>query len=136
MVYPISRRGIIIMESIDNKQEKKVDIKANWLKEDILCENCGQVVYKQKGITKQSMKRLFSFNFKNPQEWVWTAMIIGVCFLAWAYKNETASCNELMENRIEYCTQFLNDMAVGNEFVFKINGTLNGIANNTNLWNP
>ena len=138
------------MESPEQPQTKpRPNIKDNWLKEDILCEKCGQVTYKQKGITKQSMQRLFKFDWKNPQEWVWTLVIIGIIFAAWAYKTDMAAYNEFRGNQVEYCTQLLNyidqhenglENGLGqNVFVFNVSGSGSGLGNvnnNTNPWNP
>jgi hypothetical protein len=96
-------------------ENEKSSVKDNWLKEDILCEKCSQVVYKQKGITKQSMKRLFSFDFKNPQEYVWTIVIIGICLLAWSYMQDKKAYNDFMEHRTEYCTQLLSSIEYNSE---------------------
>ena len=109
-----------IMESTENKdlgglKPEKPSIKDNWLKKDILCEKCGQVVYRQKGITKQSIKRLFSFDIK--KDWLITVLMIGVLLLVWAYKNDKAAYADFMEHRMEYCTKLLSnvDNAYGNE---------------------
>lgn len=104
----------------------KPNIKDNWLKEDKLCPSCGQVTERARGITKQSMKRLFSFNWKNPQEWIWIAVIFGVCFIAWTYKQETAACNDFMNNQAEYCTKLLSNIEYGNGEGLTWNGTWNG----------
>lgn len=84
-------------------------IKENWEKVDKLCPTCNQVTEKAKGITKQSMKRLFSFNWKDPNEWVWIAVIVFVCLMAWSYKHDMATYNDFMQNRVEYCTQILSE---------------------------
>jgi hypothetical protein len=130
------------MEDIKNTNEKP-SIKDNWLKEDILCEKCGQVVYRQKGITKQSMKRLFSFDYKNTQEWVWTIVIIGICFLAWSYMQDKKAYDDFMEHRTQYCTQLLSSIEYNNregiENETDIDGFENGLDldgdyNTTNSW--
>jgi len=112
---------------------EKQNIKDNWLKEDELCPQCGQVTKKQRGITKQSMKRLFSFNWKNPQEWVWIAVIIGICFVAWSYQQDKAAYSDFMTHKAEYCTQLLSE--TGNEDGFGLDGNgLEANLTNSNLW--
>lgn len=69
------------------------NIKENWLKVDEVCTHCGQVTKRQKGITKQSLKRLITPKF-TMDELIITFMIIMVLVLAFAYNAETKSCRE------------------------------------------
>ena len=66
---------------------------SRWLEEDKRCPTCSQVTERCKGLTKQNVKRLFSFNF-NLNEIIITFMIIMVLVLAYAYKNETQQCRD------------------------------------------
>jgi len=98
------------MEDINKENiTNKPSVKDNWLKVDKTCPQCGQVTEKAKGITKQSMKKLFSFNLK--KDWLSTLIIIGVILLAYAYKQDTAACKDFMSHRTEYCAQILADEA-------------------------
>jgi ABC-type phosphate/phosphonate transport system permease subunit len=122
------------------ESQTKSSVKDNWLKEDIKCEKCGQVVYKQKGITKQSIKKLFSFDWKNPQEYIWTIVIIGILLLAWSYMQEKKAYNDFMLHRTQYCTQLLSDIEYNTNGLV-LNGSMNEMnisnfeTNNTSLWN-
>ena len=51
----------------------------NWLKEDKVCEKCGQVTERQKGLTKQNLKRLLSVKF-DINELIITFIIISFVF--------------------------------------------------------
>lgn len=68
-------------------------IKENWEKVDEVCASCGQVTKRQRGITKQNMKRLFSFKF-NSNEVVITIILLMVLLIAYAYKIETQQCRD------------------------------------------
>jgi len=65
----------------------------NWLKEDEVCSHCGQVTKKQKGLTKQNVKRLFSIKL-DMNELVMTIIIILVIFSAFSYKTEIQICRD------------------------------------------
>ena len=67
--------------------------KENWLKEDKLGPVCKQVTEKQKGFTKQNIKRLFSFKF-DANEIIFTAILILVILLALSYSSETKQCKD------------------------------------------
>ena len=73
--------------------EKKNTFKENWLLEDKLCPVCKQVTEKQKGLTKQNIKRLFSFKF-DANEIIFTAILVLVLLLALSYNSETKKCRE------------------------------------------
>ena len=123
--------------------ENKSNIKDNWEKVDKVCPTCNQVTERAKGITKQSMKRLFSFDYKNSKEWIWTIVIIGICFMAWSYVQDKKSYNDFMDHRIEYCTQLLSSIEYNSEGMnvdgsglngFGLNGLVVNNSNNTNPW--
>jgi hypothetical protein len=81
-------------------------IKDNWLKVDECCPNCGQVTKRQKGITKQNIKRLVKPKL-DMTEFIITFMLIMVIFLAFMYKAEVGQChdwlNPMFENHGENC---------------------------------
>ena len=128
------------MDTNETKTNEKPNVmKDNWLKVDELCPQCGQVTKRATGITKQSIKRLFSFNWKNPQEWIWTFVMIGIVFMAWSYQADMAAYNNFMSHQTEYCTQILGQSQyLGNGLEGNgLNVGLNGINNSTNInpWN-
>ena len=84
---------------VDDVVKKNV-FKENWLKEDKVCSCCGQVTEKQKGLTKQNIKRLFKIKF-NMNEFIWTFVMIMIIVLAWSYKNETSICREWVKPMFE-----------------------------------
>lgn len=73
--------------------EKKNVFKENWLKTDKLCPTCSQIIEKQRGLTKQNVKRLFSFKL-DANEIIFTALIILVIVLAYAYNHDTKQSRE------------------------------------------
>lgn len=75
-------------------------IKENWEKVDEVCPNCGQVTKPQRGITKQNMKRLFSFKMSS-NEIVTTILLVLVVLLAFAYRAETKQCREWLKPMFE-----------------------------------
>jgi len=93
--------------------------KENWLKEDIKCEKCGQVTERVKGLTKQSMKKLLSFDYKNLNEWLITILLIGICVLSLSYKDCVEEYNKLAlekSNYLPYVNSEYNDPSEqGNE---------------------
>jgi len=86
-------------------------VNENWLKTDKVCESCGQVTEKQKGFTKQNLKRLCTIKF-DMTEVIWMTILVLVLVLAFAYKTETAVCREWIgpmfegdrDNCIETCS--------------------------------
>lgn len=74
-------------------ENKKSVFKENWLKVDKTCEKCGQVTERQKGLTKQNLKRLITPQW-NMQEIIITFMLIMVILLAYVYISETKQCRE------------------------------------------
>lgn len=68
-------------------------IKENWLKEDIRCKCCGSIIQRQKGITKQNLKRLITPRF-DFNEIMITLIIVMVLIMAFAYMRETQQCRD------------------------------------------
>lgn len=60
----------------------------NWNKVDEVCPHCNQITKRQKGMTKQNLKRLITPQF-NMNEILITFMLIMVIVLAYVYLNET-----------------------------------------------
>jgi len=83
---------------------KKNIFKENWLKVDETCPHCGQVTKRQKGMTKQNLKRLVTIKF-DLNEVIWTLVIILVLVLAYSYQSETKVCREYAK---QYEKDFLN----------------------------
>lgn len=77
----------------DSVPEKKNVFKENWNKVDKRCPCCNQVTEKQKGMTKENLKKLISFKW-NANEVIITIMIIMMLLLAFAYNNETKKCRD------------------------------------------
>jgi hypothetical protein len=75
-------------------------IKENWELKDKVCPNCGQVTERQRGITKQNIKRLFSIRW-DLNEILIMFMIIMVLFLAWAYQKDTQTCRDYVQQSID-----------------------------------
>ena len=67
-----------------------------WNKTDELCPNCGKVVKKARGITKQNLKRLFTPKM-DMNEFLITFMLIMVIVLAFVYNSETKRCREWID---------------------------------------
>jgi hypothetical protein len=80
---------------IENDAPKNV-FKENWLKVDKVCEHCGQVTERQRGLTKQNLKRLMTIKF-NMNEVIITLIIILVLISAYAYKVETQICRDYVK---------------------------------------
>lgn len=80
--------------------------KENWEKVDEVCPSCGQVTKRQRGITRQNIKRLFSLKVTYT-EFLITFMLIMILILAYAYLNETktsrAWLNSMTGNDIDIC---------------------------------
>lgn len=125
-------------------------IKENWLKEDEKCPACGQVTKPSAGITKQNIKKLFSFDLK--KGWLEIVLMFGMFVLAWAYQHDTSAYREFMANRVPYCTELLgnienygNELGTGNvntasnkSFIDELQMgliELNNISNNSFKWN-
>lgn len=68
-------------------------IKENWEKVDEVCSQCGQITLRQRGITRQNIKRLFSFKM-NYTEFLITFMLILILVMAYAYMSETKLSKE------------------------------------------
>ena len=111
-------------------------IKDNWEKVDEVCPHCNQVTKRQRGITKQNMKRLFSFKITS-NEVVTTIMLILVILLAYAYKTETQQCRDWIRPMFEtggkscdmICSQVREDIAKMNQSQLGLNLTNSTIIN-------
>jgi hypothetical protein len=75
------------------KKQKKNNFKENWLKEDILCGECGKVKVKQRGLTKQNLKRLITPTWEL-NEILITLMLVMMIGLAFVYQSETKQCRD------------------------------------------
>lgn len=84
-------------------------VKENWEKVDEVCVTCGQVTKQQRGITRQNIKRLFSFK-PTFTELLITLMLIMVLILAWSYFEETKTSRD-----------WINSMFSGSEDNCKMN---------------
>ena len=114
--------------------EKKNVFKENWLKEDKICSQCGQITEKQRGLTKQNIKKLFSFKLTT-DEIIFTALIILVIVLAYAYNHDTKQSrewiNSMVSGSIENCKFNCNNHC---DLYAQIDNIKNGgITNLTNL---
>jgi hypothetical protein len=78
----------------------KMTFKENWEKTDELCATCSQVIKRQRGITRQNIKRLLVPRW-DMNEVLITFMIIMVLFLAYAYANETKQSREWLKPMFE-----------------------------------
>jgi len=99
----------------------------NWLKVDEVCPHCKQVTKKQKGLTKQNIRRLFSFKM-DMNEVIMTLIIILVLFSAFSYKNEIQVCRDYVEEaKMSFVSdQDCKDSPSGCSFAFN-NITINDI---------
>lgn len=81
-------------------------IKENWEKVDEVCPTCNQVTKQAKGITRQNIKRLFSFKMSYT-EFLITFMLIMLLVLAYAYNSETKESREwikeMQSGSLEMC---------------------------------
>lgn len=82
--------------------------KENWNKVDETCPHCHQVTKRQRGLTKQNLKRLITPQW-NMTELVITLMLILVIVIAFAYKSETQTTRD-----------WLKSMTSGNEETCKM----------------
>jgi len=78
-------------------EEKKLTFKERWLLEDTKCEHCGTVIKKQRGITRQNIRRLLIPQW-NMNEVLITFMLILVLFLAYSYVQETKLSKEWVKS--------------------------------------
>jgi hypothetical protein len=77
-------------------------IKENWNKVDERCYYCNQVTKRQRGITKQNLKRLITPRW-DLNEIIVLFMIVMVITMAFSYKSEISACRD-----------WISDMFVGN----------------------
>jgi len=76
--------------------EKKNIFKENWLLEDAKCEKCGAITHRQRGLTRQNLKRLITPKW-DLTELLITFMMIMVIVLAYSYSSETKQCREWLK---------------------------------------
>lgn len=67
-----------------------------WEDKDELCPTCGAVTKQKKGLTKQNLKKLFSFKFTY-DEFLITFMLIVIIVMAFMYKSETQQCRDWLK---------------------------------------
>ena len=77
----------------EKESKKKISFKENWLKVDEVCVCCNQIIKKQRGITRQNLKRLIRPKF-TLDEIIITFMLIMVIALAFVYQSETKQCRD------------------------------------------
>lgn len=88
----------------ETKPEKRNVFRENWNKVDETCPTCNQVTKRQRGLTKQNLKRLITPRW-DLNELMITFMIIMVLVLAYSYKVETQTCRDYVK---EYESNWLN----------------------------
>jgi hypothetical protein len=81
------------MIKLVNKIVEKITTSSNWNKTDDTCSHCGQVTTKQKGLTKQNLRRLVVPKM-DLNEIVFTVLLILILLLAYSYIQETKVCKD------------------------------------------
>jgi hypothetical protein len=96
----------------------KEKIKENWLKEDKICPTCNQIVKKQRGITRQNIKKLIRLKF-NLNEIIFMFIIFMVLVIAFLYFQETRTCREWIKEQqpmfngtLQSCQIFCSDKCI------------------------
>lgn len=64
--------------------------------EDAKCEKCGAITHRQRGLTRQNLKRLITPKW-DLTELLITFMMIMVIVLAYSYSSETKQCREWLK---------------------------------------
>lgn len=82
-----------------------VSFKEQWELCDEKCSTCQQVVKRQKGITRQNIRRLLTPKM-NFTEWLITFILVMLFIVAWAYQHD-----------IKQCTTWLNELKTNPKFV-------------------
>ena len=85
-------------------EPKKLTFKERWLQEDKVCDNCGQVTEKVRGITRQNLKRLITPKL-DLNELIFTFIMIMLVVLTFSYKSETQQCRDWIGPMFEGTTQ-------------------------------
>lgn len=80
----------------NNKVSFKEKFRTNWIKTDELCPACGHVVKEVKGLTRQNIRRLFSFK-GSMMEFILFIVVIFALISAYAYNIETKECRDFLE---------------------------------------
>ena len=96
----------------------------NWLKEDERCPNCNQVTKRQRGITKQNLKRLCHLKPQSSIEWTLIAFFLLFIIIAYFYSIETQQCRDFIKE--------VNKLSLQNP-LYSINYNLSSI--NLSLFN-
>ena len=71
-------------------------IKENWDKTDEVCESCGQVTHRVRGLTRQNLKRLVRPEI-NSTEIQMTLLLLAIIILGLLYGFETKTCREWLK---------------------------------------
>ena len=112
-------------DSQGNRPDLKID-KAGWLYsvfpkwdlEDKRCGACGQVVEKQRGMTRQNLKRLVKPKF-DTNEVIITLLLVMFVVMGYLYMAETSKAREfakaMSDNPKEFCNQMtkMNQKSAG-----------------------
>ena len=77
-----------------------VNFKEKWLKEDKTCPHCNQITHRERGLTKQNIKRLL-FTKPKIEDLIILFMIFMVLLLAWRYNVETKMCRDYLKDKID-----------------------------------
>ena len=85
--------------------------KQKWNEVDETCSTCGQVTEINRGLTKQNLKKMFGK--PSLQDIIIFIMLALVLFGAWAYQNDVAQYQELIENPQELCQVYYEDQTFG-----------------------
>ncbi len=85
--------------------------KQKWNEVDETCPSCGQVTEINRGLTKQNLKKMFGK--PSLQDIIIFIMLALVLFGAWAYQNDVAQYQELIENPQELCQVYYEDQTFG-----------------------
>lgn len=106
-------------------------IKENWFKEDKTCLTCGNVTERQRGITRQNVRRLFSFNW-TATEWTITLLILGYIMVAFFLRHDLNASRQFSDDLHKYPNKYcslLEDCSVNPKNV------LCNLSSNSNLNN-
>ncbi len=79
--------------------------KEKWNQKDERCPTCGSVTKASKGLTKDNVRKLFSFK-ASFGDWITLFIIMMMLFMAWSYNNETKSCRYVINNLEDICIQY------------------------------
>ena len=80
--------------------------KDDWNKIDETCPHCNNVTKKVVGINKQNLKRLFAK--PTLQDLIVFIMLSACLFLTWAYYNDVARFQTIIDDPNEFCINYFN----------------------------